>query len=255
MTFACAADGVVQTRLSTGAPGTTKTHPHHLEAFRNSHFERSSSVDLYADIPTSCSVSGMSCSVASGVVACGQPQQTPFDSQNPFNHASGPAAVGGYERYSRGVSDSSRGHVSGHTRSGFGAVSCAAGAGMCHQPSMRSQSCGTSFSGVTCGTCAGSISCHSPDTSHGRCNGRGQRGRPFDSMGIVWLGRAVLAGGVALMLLQGVMPRRQRKTNKGVRLRTGPVLNPETAPDYSDMEEIILYPPEVLSDQMGNPKM
>lgn len=71
-------------------------------------------------------------------------------------------------------------------------------------------------------------------------------------MVLVWLGRAVIAGGVALMLLQGRLPVRQRKTNKGVRLRLGPVLKPHAA-DYSDMEEIILYPPEVLSRQMGNP--
>lgn len=65
----------------------------------------------------------------------------------------------------------------------------------------------------------------------------------------VWLGRTVLAGGVALMLLQGCMPKRQQRANKGVRLRLGPVMRPD-APE--EMEEIILYPPEVLSRRMRN---
>jgi hypothetical protein len=67
---------------------------------------------------------------------------------------------------------------------------------------------------------------------------------------MMWLGRAVLAVGFALMLLQGRLPNHHKKMNKGVRLRLGPVLKPH-ATDFSDLEEIILYPPEVLSQQMG----
>jgi hypothetical protein len=69
---------------------------------------------------------------------------------------------------------------------------------------------------------------------------------------LVWIGRAVLAGGVALLCAQTALARCERRKNKGVRLRLGPVLKP-AAPNKSDMEEIILYPPEVLSHQMGNP--
>ena len=67
----------------------------------------------------------------------------------------------------------------------------------------------------------------------------------------MWVGRAVLAGGLALMVLQGRLPKAQTKANKGVRLRLGPVMKPN-ARDYSEMEEIILYPPAVISQQMGN---
>ena len=233
-------------------PVVSKPHLHAPDPFYDSPRETASSVDLYSDIPASCSA--MSCGVSSPAGTCGHTKHTPFDTQRLFPHSSGPCAVGGYERYPS--KPRSRSHIATHralATSGLGAVSCpgSGGPGLGRQLSVR-QSWGTSISGVTCGTCGVSMNSDCPDvhsSSNRRCRASKQHMR-HDGMLLVWLGRAVLAGGVALMLLQGRLSKGQNKTNKGVRLRLGPVMKPN-ARDDSEMEEIILYPPEVLSRRMG----